>query len=138
MCEFNKMVINLWHRTLTTQLINKHCNENGIILLNIEPFYSSFVGNLVYQDYDCISSATELCRRGMNKYTKGYSLYPSLKSINQEKLNYLLGENVCNDGTWVNLYKAVSGSGLRYRNKSVNGLEVNNLQSRKSMVKVLS
>lgn len=132
------MTNNLWHRTLTTQLINKYCNENGIILLNIEPYYSSFIGNMVYQEYDCISASIELCRRGMNKYIKGYSLYPSLKSINQEKLIYLLGENVCRDGSWINLYNLISYSGLRYRNKSVNGLSVNSLQSRKSKIKILS
>jgi len=137
--EFNKMVNNLWHRTLTVQLINKYCNVNGIILLDIEPYYSSFIGNMVYKNYDCISASLELCRRGMNKYIKGYSLYPSLESINQEKLNYLLGENVFSDGSWVNLYKVVSNSnsGLRYRNKSITDLEVKNLQSYKSKIKIM-
>jgi len=69
--EFNRVVKNIWHRTLTMNLINKYCFELGIIKVGVDPAYSSLIGNLTYNEYDCIASALELCRRGFIKYKKG-------------------------------------------------------------------
>jgi len=71
--EFNRKTKNLWHRTLTQQLVNKYCNINGIIKIEVIPCYSSFIGNMVYEDYDPIAASLELCRRGIVKYIKGSS-----------------------------------------------------------------
>ena len=89
-----KQTKNLWHRTLTTQLILKHCNIIGLNLIEVNPIYSSFIGNMIYHYFDPISSSLEIGRRGATKYTKGSSVYPLLSGINQEKLDYLLGENI--------------------------------------------
>ena len=142
--EFNRKVKNLWHRTLTTSLITKYCNIDGLIKVVVNPCYSSFVGNLCYNYYDPISSSLEIVRRGIVKYKVGNSLYPNEKQINQERLkeilensdlSYLLGENGLEDGIGFNkLYKLLTNSGLSYRNKSLKGLSVKNLSSRKSKV----
>jgi hypothetical protein len=131
--EFNRKVNNLWHRTLTTQLIKKNCNEQSIILIEVVAAYSSFIGNLVYQDYDCIAAAKEICRRGMYKYTKDNSIFPSTKTIHQKKLIYLLGEKVNVEGcSWKQLYKITSG--LSYRNKDKSLFLEKYLKSYKSKV----
>ena len=61
----NRQVKNLWCRTFQTNLFNKYCQNLGIQLLEINPAYSSFVGNMTNKFYDCISAAAEITRRGM-------------------------------------------------------------------------
>ena len=91
--EFHKKTKNLWHRTLTTQLIKKYCNILGITLIEVTPCYSSFIGNLIYSDtYDPIAASLELARRGMVKFTKNSSLYPSPENITNPKAKAVLLE----------------------------------------------
>lgn len=132
--EFNRLTKNVWHRKLTTELITKHCNINGIIRIGVNPQYSSFIGNMIHPDYDCIAAALELLRRGIIRFKKGSKLYPSLTGINQEKLVYLLGENIGKRWTWRSLYNFISSSELRYRNKKLNSYSAKNMASKKSKV----
>ena len=112
----NKKVKSLWYKTLTINLIEKYCKSLGIEKIEINPAYSSFVGNLVYEYFDPISSALEICRRGMMKYEKGNKeQFGNIDSMNQEKLNYLLGENaLLEEITIPKLFKLCSKS--KYRN----------------------
>ena len=133
--EFNRKTKNIWHRTLTVNLITKHCNINGIIKIEVNPVYSSFIGNMVYSEYDAISASLELNRRGIVRYIKGSSIYPDINRINREKLDYLLGENILIDGiTWVKLYNELSL--LRYRNLSKDKLIDRSLYSKQSKVSI--
>ena len=70
-------------------LINRRCNENGIILRKINPSYSSFIGNLMYNEYDPIASSIEICRRGIEYYNKGFKIIPEfcLNSIITDKID---------------------------------------------------
>jgi len=134
--EFNRQTKNLWNRGLIDNLINKYCQNIGLNKVKVNPVYSSFIGNMIYTYPDPVSASLEIGRRGIVKYIKGGSIYPELSSINQEKLNYLLGENV--DKTWSNwkeLYAIIPL--LRYRNP-VEGLKANNLGSYKSKCMTLS
>lgn len=139
--EFNRKTKNLWHRTLTTQLINKYCNMNGINLIEVNPAYSSFIGNLTYEYFDPLAASLELARRGMTKYDKNNKQFGSVDSINLEKVkSYLLGENVqfgeADLSTIPKLFKLFIGNKLKYRNEldSSPFLE-NHLISDKSKVK---
>jgi IS605 OrfB family transposase len=141
--ESNRQTKNMWHRTLTTNLIKKWCNILGLEKVEVNPCYSSFIGNMIHPDYDPISSAREILRRGIIKYVKGSSLYPSLTKINQEKLVYLLGENVVDEKaptkkveSWIQLYRllAQGDAKLRYRNKSKLDLEAQKLKHHASGV----
>jgi len=134
--EFNRQTKNLWNRGLIDNLINKYCQNMGLNKVKVNPVYSSFIGNMIYTYPDPVSASLEIGRRGIVKYIKGGSIYPELSSINQEKLNYLLGENI--DKTWSNwkeLYAIIPL--LRYRNP-VEGLKANNLGSYKSKCVILS
>ena len=131
--EFNRKVKNIWHRTLTMQMIEKNCREMGIILRTVNPVFSSFIGNLVYDKYDCVAAALEICRRGMNKYIKGSSFYPDVK-IFPEKLVYLLENKINTDGKWYELYYRITPSGLSYRNKDKSLFLEIPLKSHKSKV----
>jgi len=113
--ELNKQTKNLWHRTLTTNLITKYCNENGLNKIEVNAAYSSFIGNMIHTFFDPISSSIEIGSRGMNKFKKGSSIYPCMNLINQEKLFYLLGENInTTQDNWIQLYRKTNQ--LKYRN----------------------
>ncbi len=131
--EFNRQTKNIWHKTLTESLVKKYCENIGLNLIKINPCYSSFIGNMIYDYPDPISASLEIGRRGIIKYIKGSSIYPKISLINQEKLNYLLGENVDIKGFgWLQLYGLISL--LRYRNPVETGLKGTNLCSHKSKV----
>jgi IS605 OrfB family transposase len=133
----NRLVKNIWNLELTKQLIDKWCNILGIIKLEVNCAYSSLIGNTIFDDYDPVASSLEIVRRGIVKYIKGNSIFPSIRRINQEKLNYLLGENISIDGlTWKRVYELLTL--LRYRNLDQKSkLKEINLYSLKSNVKVL-
>lgn len=133
----NRLVKNIWNLELTKQLIDKWCNVLGIIKLEVNCAYSSLIGNMIFDDYDPVASSLEIVRRGIVKYKKGNSIFPPITRINQEKLNYLLGENIDIDGlTWKRVYELLTL--LRYRNLDQKSkLKEINLYSLKSNVKVL-
>jgi len=117
--EANRKINNLWYRELSTNLINKYCNKNGIDLIYVNPCYSSFIGNILHNYIDPINASVEIARRGIYKYEKG-QFYPkfdvstmlnTLLSFNKE-----LDVSVLKDcKNWVSSYKIVRKEGLRYR-----------------------
>jgi len=138
--EFNRKTKNLWHRTLTINLINKYTNMHGINLIEINPAYSSFIGNLTYDYFDPISASIEIGRRGMCKYEKNNKQFGSIDSINLEKVkSYLLNENVqldMSEMTIPKLFKVFSENNIKYRNVLVEeGIKENYLSSYKSKAK---
>jgi hypothetical protein len=128
--EFNRLTKNLWNRGLIEQLINKYVENIGLNLIKVNPIYSSFIGNMIYSYPDPVSASLEIGRRGIVKYIKGGNIYPELTLINQEKLDYLLGENIVGEwNNWKQLYNIISL--LRYRNP-IEGLLAKSLESYKS------
>ncbi len=79
-----------------------------------------------------------LVRYIIKRYIKGNNIYPSLLRINQDKLNYVLGENIRKTDIkdWKQLYQFISlnGAKLRYRNKELTSLSETNLKHHKSGV----
>jgi len=67
----NRKTNNHWLRGKAKEQIQKRVVENGMILIEVNPAYSSFIGNILHEEYDPIAAALELCRRGMNKYETG-------------------------------------------------------------------
>lgn len=72
----NKKINNLWNRNLIFEIIERQCNETGTLKIEVPSFYSSFIGNLMYEEYDPIAASIEIGRRGINKYSKGLNTYP--------------------------------------------------------------
>lgn len=117
----NRKVNNVWYRTLSTNLINKYCNKFGLIKIEINPCYSSFIGNLTNNFIDPVNSSIEIGRRGIFKYKKN-NFYPKinigtimdtmsrLNNIQHRDVSYLKD---CNN--WIEMYQKVRESGLRYR-----------------------
>ena len=115
--EANRKVKNIWNRDYQYNLITKHCNINGIKLIEVNPCYSSFIGNMMYQYFDPSNSAIEIGRRGIVKYVKG-KFYPKLTvSIIDTGLNRLGLTDVqsLKTLTWVNFFNTIKETKVKYR-----------------------
>lgn len=128
--EFNKQTKNMWHLGIIMNQITKRTNETGIILVEVNPVYTSFIGNLTNMYYDPVSASLEINRRGYFKYVKGNNFYPefnletaldTMSSINQMvdvrdvlKIEGLMS-NSSMDLSWPAFYKLVKKTGLQYR-----------------------
>lgn len=98
-------------------IINRRCNETGTVLRKVNPCYSSFIGNLMYKEYDPISSSMEILRRGINQYNKGFKLIPELDKdkIITDKIDDSLDLNQFNGFT--DLFKSIRNKS--YRRKEI-------------------
>ena len=121
--EANRKTKNLWHRELTEWQINKRCVMFGIELIPIKPFYTSFIGNLMYGYFDATNASIEICRRGM--FFKGL-FYPTITgTISDTMSKFFEQQNVqlkprdaqifkdCKQ--WDKLFKIATHNGLRWR-----------------------
>lgn len=118
--EGNRKVKNLWYRELSIKAIDKYCNTSGIIKVEVNPCYSSFIGNVLHEYIDPINASIEICRRGMYKYEKN-KFYPkvdigtilnAMSRLNEESRDVL---DIKDEDTWIELYRKIRESGLRYR-----------------------
>jgi IS605 OrfB family transposase len=91
--EFNRKVKNIWLLNYQKNLINKYCQREGYILVEVNPIYSSFIGNIENGYVDPVSSSIEICRRGMVKYDKGGRIIPLLTSTNVDTMIELFLNN---------------------------------------------
>ena len=133
--EANRKVRNLWHRTITTNLITKYCNLIGIKIININAAYSSFIGNIKHTYYDPLNAAIEVCRRGIYKYLKG-GFYPKLERSDFDTMS-AMGLDVQSEtiSTWAQAFKSFKTAGLRYR-RELKDFSEHNLMSIKSNMKI--
>lgn len=118
--EFNRKTKNIWNLNFQQNLIKKHCNILGIQLVEVNPCYSSFIGNITYNIFDPIAAALEICRRGFDKYIKGNKLYPELTNTIldtvADRFNSVPDvQAIKGCKTWIELFKFIQKTGLRYR-----------------------
>lgn len=133
--RFNKLINNQWCREIFVNNLQKHCGIYNIEFVKVNPAYSSFVGNLVYDYPDPICSSIELGRRGYKKFVKGW-FYPEL--IAYENLPNQWKEEVDSSyKSWIELYNRIKKVGLSYhfswKNTSY-GSEFFRFKSKKSLV----
>lgn len=74
--EFRRKVNNIWNRTFQSQIIQRRCAECGMELRKVNPVFSSFIGNLIFNFIDAANAAAEIGRRGYYMYTKNSGSYP--------------------------------------------------------------
>ena len=124
----NRQVNNFWNRNLIEQIIDKRCKEGGYLRVLINPVYTSFIGNILHNEYDPVASSIEIGRRGINKFTKGSSFYPEFETLNIinhfNDLSSIDGmkmyEMIKECETWKDLKTVFSTSGWNYRRKLIN------------------
>jgi hypothetical protein len=83
---------------------------SSIEIIEINPFYTSVIGNLVYNDFDPVSSSREISRRGYYKFQKG-KFYPSLELV-KHQWKEMVTDNI---QTWKELYSKLKTQNIRYR-----------------------
>ena len=115
---FNRLCNNQWNREVTVSNLKVLTSTYGIELIDVNPIYSSFVGNLEYGDSvtpDMIASSIEIGRRGYKKFSKGW-FYPTLNLEKvKNKFNQWKEEIYSDVKSWKELYDNIKKSGMRYR-----------------------
>ena len=109
----NRKNNNKWKRICLVQAIRKQCILNNIEFKEVNPVYSSFIGNLNHNYPDAIAASLELARRANFKYIKG-KFYPEL--ISRESLFNHWKESVdWMYKSWKELFDIIKMSELKYR-----------------------
>ena len=142
--EANRQTKNVWYRGLFAQMITKLTTQYGISLIEVEPSYSSFIGNIMYKNFDPINSAIEIGRRGLYKFIKNCASLPLItEGILNTVAEILLknGEDVSKMNkmskvTWKSLFNLIK----KYRWRGSSDLVTSRcrMSTKKSRVKILS
>lgn len=116
--SLNRKINNLWCLSYQENLIKKHCNVNGIFLVEVNAAYSSFVGNAVYNDFDSVCSSIEIARRSAICKQKLEADWYPINRILECNLKYVIQEERgCASRTPLsiikNLYQFAKSQGYR-------------------------
>lgn len=135
--EYNRLTNNKWKRNILVQAIRKQCLLNNLKLIEINPAYTSFIGNLMWNKPDMLAASLEISRRGYFQYAKG-KFYPELITPTNLLNRWKESANWCYSN-WVELYGIVKTSELKYR-RSLDSYEfkVFRFSSDKSDIKLYS
>lgn len=131
--RFNRLTKNKWKREALVSALKKQCLLTEIEFVEVNPAYSSVVGNLMNDTSDPIASSLEVARRAMFKYIKG-KFYPDL--IKKEDLFNRWKESTSwVYKSWKELFDIIKTSEVKYR-RSLDSFEfkVFRLMSPKSNV----
>ena len=127
--RFNKLVNNNWNRKLLVNQIRKHINSSSTTLVEVQPQYNSYIGNLVFRQEhlpdECLASI-EISRRGF-EFSTQYTfnrrprqktvIYPKLEIVKSQLILSLeeLGIDVPNFDSWKDILSVVKESKVKYR-----------------------
>ena len=110
----NKLCNNKWERNLFVNKLKMLANLHKFNLVEVNPAYSSQVGNIAYGDEntpDMVAASIEIARRAYKKFDKGW-FYPRFNiQFRDEQWKQTLGtvEN------WKELFSKIKETGLKYR-----------------------
>ena len=112
--HFNKLCNNKWERDLFVSKLKMLANLRKFNLVEVNPAYSSQVGNIAYGDAntpDMVAASIEIARRAYKKYEKGW-FYPRFNiQFRDEQWKQTLG--TVED--WKELFSKIKETGLKYR-----------------------
>jgi IS605 OrfB family transposase len=128
--QFNRLTKNLWKRNIFINNLNKRCEINGQKLFKVNPAYSSFIGNSMYNKVDPVNSSIEIARRGYECIIKkSKKFYPDIRL--KESLIHQWKETVNEiPNSWKELFDLIKNSKLSYR-VSLNDINSFNVFSKK-------
>jgi IS605 OrfB family transposase len=111
----NRLLNNLWKRNMFIDNLQKRCNINNQKLFKVNPAYTSFIGNCMYDYVDPINASIEIGRRGFEciilknkKFYPTFYLKESLKHQWKETVNDIINN-------WRELFNLIKNSKLSYR-----------------------
>lgn len=110
--KFNRLINNLWKRNILISNLKKRLSIYNIKLFQINPAYTSFIGNLTYDFTDPINASIQIARRGFEVIIiKNKKFYPELNSIKDQWKKYLIDN--CN--SWKIFFDHIKNSKVKYR-----------------------
>lgn len=117
--EFNRKTKNIWDRSLLRSLINKKCTEGGYQLIEVNPVYSSLIGNLSYRVFDPVAASLEISRRGAVKYESG-GFYPHETALTIHTTEVVCKRNhidvgLIRDASWRDRYTILTDKRKKFR-----------------------
>ena len=127
--KYNKLVNNNWNRNLLVNQIKKHINSSSTTLIEVQPQYNSYIGNLVFRQEhlpDACLASIEIGRRGY-EFAAQYIfnrrphqktvIYPKLELVKNQLTLSLeeLGIDVPNFDSWKDILSVVKESKVKYR-----------------------
>lgn len=112
--HFNRLCNNIWNRNLVANKLKLLSVIHGFELVEVNPAYSSFVGNMLYGSSNCpdmVASSVEIARRGYKKFEKGW-FYPvfNVESVDEQWKQTLTGIE-----DWKSAFEEIKKSKLKYR-----------------------
>ena len=112
--NFNRLCNNVWDRNLIINKLRMLSNIYGYEFIEVNPIYSSFIGNLLYGNKttpDMVAASIEIARRGFKKYKKNW-FYPTFDcdSLDEQWKQTLTGVN-----DWKNAFLKIKNSKVKYR-----------------------
>ena len=127
--NYNRLCNNLWNKHDFIHIAKKYCQLYDINLIEVEPAYSSFIGNMVYRGEnlpDMVLSSIEISRRGYefyhqyitkDKQIKKNIIFPELKRVKDRVIQSLeeLGYTVSFETLRELYYIIKKNFGQRYR-----------------------
>ena len=111
---FNRLCNNVWDRTLITNKLTMLSNIYGYELVEVNPVYSSFIGNLVYGNEttpDMVAASIEIARKGYKKYEKNW-FYPV---FNIDCLDERWKQTLTGVKDWKDAFLKIKNSKVKYR-----------------------
>ena len=111
----NRLNKNLWKRNIFIQNLEKRCNINGQKLFKVNPVYSSFIGNCMYDCVDPVNASIEIGRRGYEIIIKkSKKFYPTF--CLKESLKHQWKEMISDiTNNWKEFYDLIKNAKLSYR-----------------------
>ena len=127
--RFNRMCNNIWNRGLLIQQIKKYINASSTIFIEVQPQWSSVIGNILYRKEklpDEILASIEIGRRGFEFVTQYISnrrphkktvVFPDRKLVKNQLILSLeeLDIDVPNFDNWTTICSLVKKSKKKYR-----------------------
>ena len=112
--NFNRLCNNVWDRSLVSNKLMMLSNIYGYELVEVNPVYSSFIGNLVYGDAttpDMVAASIEIARRSYKKYEKNW-FYPvfDIDCLDERWKQTLAGVK-----DWKTAFLKIKNSKVKYR-----------------------
>ena len=119
----------MWDRNLLFQQLRKHINSSSTKLVEVQPQYNSYIGNLIFRKEclpdECLASI-EIGRRGFEFSTqyifnrrqrKKTVIFPELELVKEQLIQSLeeLNIDVSNFENWKDILSAVKESKVKYR-----------------------
>jgi len=112
---FNRLTNNSWKKNLFVLNLKKRCGISNIKVYDINPAYTSFIGNLTNNLPDPIAASVEIARRGYNLIIlRNKQFYPELikvevlKNLWKKDLEWIYS-------SWKDLFILVKNSEMKYR-----------------------